>query len=344
MDADEEEYRLNRELYTDTYAYRQMEADALRHRAFEDIVVEFDESYRPDRPLKVIGGQHRVKSIQEAVGHGVSEIHGLRVFFDLNDEQKVDIATVNNTSIVVANDLLDRMQEELLGTDLRDWSQRARFLDARQNFADKRNPEGIPTVRSARTFIVNYYLGINGDALDSLHVPYICVTGPRLDQKYAGLHPQIEWKDENLLRAGKEWARLHALQQERVRNRDEDNHSEYANKALHPTVLAAWAYSAGLFQREPAHLNNHYALGEWKRGDPLNAVALYGARLKVIDPDNYRGLGARMNRRELGRMFEVFNLQASKGSGITEKLANAAIMTYEAKQRNVDAEKARRNI
>ena len=39
-----EEYKLNRDIYIDTYAYKFMESDALKGRSFEDIVVEYDTS------------------------------------------------------------------------------------------------------------------------------------------------------------------------------------------------------------------------------------------------------------------------------------------------------------
>ena len=62
----DDEYRMNRDLVLDTYAYRVMEQDAKAGRSFEDIVVQFDESYKSAKPLKVFGGQHRVHAITEA--------------------------------------------------------------------------------------------------------------------------------------------------------------------------------------------------------------------------------------------------------------------------------------
>ncbi|GAH06856.1 unnamed protein product, partial [marine sediment metagenome] len=115
----------------------------------------------------------------------------------------------------------------------------------------------------------------------------------------------------------------------------------------HPCVAAAWTYAAGFLQRDPKALNNHYALtGLASPRDPLNARSLLDARLKGIDPDTYRGLGARINNVELGRMLQVFLLQATKAKqrGITLKLANAAIKSYEAKKATRDAEKALKRI
>ena len=92
-----EDYKLNRDIYTDTYAYRVMESDAMNGRAFEDIVVEYATSYRPSRPLKVFGGQHRITAINEASKHGVSAFHGIRVYFDFSIEQRLEIATAKKT-------------------------------------------------------------------------------------------------------------------------------------------------------------------------------------------------------------------------------------------------------
>ena len=69
-----------------------MESDAVNGRAFEDIVVEYEASYRPSRPLKVFGGQHRITAITEAHKQEVSAFHGIRVYFGLTIEQRLEIA------------------------------------------------------------------------------------------------------------------------------------------------------------------------------------------------------------------------------------------------------------
>jgi len=126
-----------------------MEQDALNGRSFEDMVVEYDTSYRIKKPLKVYGGQHRLRAIEKAKDVKGSVFHGVRVYFDLSREQKVEIATVNNTSIAVPNDLLDRMREQLLGSELRDWCQSVGLLEKGEDFADRRSPD-TPTVRIPR--------------------------------------------------------------------------------------------------------------------------------------------------------------------------------------------------
>ena len=68
LDPDEgDEYKLNREIHEDTYAYEVMKRDAVAGRSFEDLVVEYDTSYRPGRPLKVFGGQHRITAIRQSI-------------------------------------------------------------------------------------------------------------------------------------------------------------------------------------------------------------------------------------------------------------------------------------
>lgn len=337
-----EDYKLNRGLYLDTYAYCKMEKDALLGRNFEDLVIEYDTSYRPDIPLKVFGGQHRVKAIMQALSKGLSEYHGVRIYFGLDKDQKLDIAIANNTAIAISNDLLDRMNEQHLGPDLRKWCQSVGILGKDDDFADKRNPEGIPTVRVVRTLLVNYFLGKSSEK-DAFHMPIVCSSGPAIDDKYQLVRDKINWSDRNLRRVGQEFAKLHELQRDTVLDRKEDSFIEFANKVTHPCVTAAWAYTTGYLERHyPRKLANHFALSEIEEEDPLNAKALSTARLKGVDPDTYRGLGARINRTELGRMLEVFLLQATRARnrGITKRLANAAIKSFEAKQAHKAAEKA----
>lgn len=348
LDPEEsEDYKLNRDLYLDTSAYRLMESDAVNGRSFEDIVVEYDTSYRHEKPLKVYGGQHRVQAIRVAVKNGVILPHGVRVYFLLSVDQKYDIAIANNTSIAVANDLLDRMQEELLGNELREWCQEVGLLAKGQNFADRRSPEGIPSVRIARTLIVNYYDGKKADK-DAFHMPIVCTSGSGMDKHYTSVRSEVDWADADLKEMGQEFVKLHRAQREKVLTRKKNRFLEFANKAIHPTVAASWAYAAGLFQNDKTALEAHYALSMvgGQEGDTLNASALKDARIKGTDPDTYRGIGARISNDELGRMFAVFLLQATKASkrGINLKIANAAIMAYIAAERKAQADKALKGI
>jgi hypothetical protein len=309
--------------------------------------IEYDLTYRPDKSLKVFGGQHRITAIQESVKKGISTVHGVRVYFDLTIEQRFNIAAANNTSITIPNDLLDRMQEEILGSQLRDWCQSVSLLEKGQNFADKRSPEGIPTVRIARTLLVNFYRSKSAKK-DDFHMPVVCSSGTKMDKHYKELRDKINWNDSALKSMGEQFSKLHKIQRERVLNRKEHKHSEFSTKAIHPCVAASWAYAAGLFQGAPDALKAHYAIADSgdTKDDPLNAKALLQARLKGTDPDTYRGLAARINNEELGRMFAVFLLQATKATkrGINLKLANAAIISFQAAKQKLEEEKALRGI
>lgn len=342
-----EDYKLNRELYTDTYAYKLMEADAKKGRSFEDIVMEYDNSYRPEKPLKVYGGQHRVLAIRESVKEGSDSFHGVRIYCKLSTEQRFEIALVNNTSIAVSNDLLDRMQEELLGPELRKWGQSVGLLGEDQNFADRRSSGGIPTVRIVRSIILNYYLG-KKDELEDWHNPVVCASGPGVDEDYQAIRGEIDWADKCLIEMGQQFALLHKTQRDTVMSRDKDKYMEFANKAMHPTMASSWAYATGLLQGNRKYLDAHYALAYSVSppNDPLNAKALVQARFKGMDPDTYRGLGSRISGDELGRMLQVFTLQATKAQkrGINLNLANAAIQTFEAQKQQIQADKAVKRI
>jgi hypothetical protein len=343
IDPDEEDviYKLNREITEDQDAYKQMEKDALNGRVFEDIVLEYDASYRPRKPLKVYGGQHRLRAIAKAEQCKPSVYHGVRVYFELSREQKVEIATINNTSIAVPNDLLDRMREQLLGSELRDWCQHVGLLEPGQDFSDRRSPD-TPTVRLARTLIVNYDLGMHASTIEAFHQPIICKSGG-LDEEYLKVRASIDWSDRSLLEMGKQFGRLHKKQREAVLARDQDSYAEYARKALSLSVVASWAFAAGLFQGNPEYLKVHYSIPDSAvpPGDPLNAKALSQARQKGVDPDTYRGLGTRSGPKELGRMLEVFLVLATKAQKkrINKDLANAAIQSYEAKRAVYEADK-----
>lgn len=344
-DDDDEIYKLNRDVTEDTVAYQAMERDAVKGRTFEDLVLEYDTSYLPEKPLKVYGGQHRLRAVSKALTVKGSTLHGVRVYFALSREQKVEIATINNTAVAVPNDLLDRMREQLLGSDLRDWCQKVGLLEKGKDFADRRHPD-IPTVRLARTLLLNYYLGKAAPNIEGLQQPVLCKSGG-VDEDYIKLRDDVEWSDDKLLEMGKEFVRLHKEQRDKVSNRDSDNNAEYARKAFSLSVVASWAYAAGLFQGTPDFLKNLYSIPDnvVTPDDPLNAKALSQARLKGTDPDTYRGLGTRNNAKELGRMLEVFLVLASKGKKkITKDLANAAIQSYEAKRAVSEANKSLERI
>ena len=344
LDIDNDEdviYKLNREITEDQSAFESMEKDAKEGRSFEDMVIEYDKTYHPQKPLKIYGGQHRIRAITKTLIKEKDYFHGIRVYFDLNRDQKVEIATINNTSIAVPNDLLDRMREQLLGSELRDWCQKIGLLKENQDFSDRKSPE-TPTVRIARTLLLNYHLGIE-NKIENFHQPILAKSGG-LDENYLKMRSKIKWDDNELLTMGKEFAKLHKKQRETVIGREIDNLNEFSRKALSLAVVSSWAYAAGLFQNHPELLKTLYDHPNSVSApeDPLNAKALSQARLKGTDPDTYRGLGARSNSNELGRMLEVFIIVCTKApqKRITQKLANAAIQSYEAKRAVQEADKA----
>lgn len=342
-EADDEEglYKLNRDITENQPAYGIMCADAKAGRSFEDIVVEFDKSYSPSLPLKIYGGQHRINAVQTAKDIKPDTYHGFRVYFGLTKEQKVEIATINNTSITVSNDLLDRMREQLLGSELRDFFQKVGLLTQNQDFSDKKDAI-VPTVRVARTFVVNYWKGRKAKSTD-FHIPIVCKTGGVADE-YFGMRSAVKWDDTDFIEAGRQLNTLHQTQRQKISGRKTDNFGQFASKAISLTVVASWSYAAGMYAKNQPSKESLYGITSnlGVNEDPLNAKALSEARLKGIDPDTYRGLGARTTPDEMGRMLEVFIVLVERANvkKISSKLANGAIQSYEAKKQTHNANKS----
>jgi hypothetical protein len=348
LDPDEQpEYRANREIAEDHAAYEKMKSDARAGRAFSNIVAEFIDSGEPDQPLQIIGGQHRFNAIREALDRGVDEYHGVKVYFGLDSDQRLDVQLISNTNIAVSNDLLDRMYETVKGPQLRDWCQEVGLLDEGQDFADKRQRGQPITVRAARTFIYNYYTGRGIDPKkfsDVRTTPVLLKTGDVIPEweQLKEEHPEI-WDDPKLKKAGEEFAALGTVQREYFSNEQKgDSNVDFAEKASNYAVLSAWAYIAGMLRANEVRLKKHYALRKQKR-DPLNAAALAKGRHKS-DPENYRGLGYRTDPKERGRFVELFYLQAEKGEGITRNLIDVAIKRYHAKQAVLEAREAEEKV
>src|SRR5439155_12838264 len=101
LDPDEqEEYRANREIVANSSAFLKMKDDARKGRTFSNIVAE----YRKDgtgRSIKIIGGQHRIEAIKEALDNDVDKYHGLKVYFMLTKQQRLDVQLISNTNIAV---------------------------------------------------------------------------------------------------------------------------------------------------------------------------------------------------------------------------------------------------
>jgi hypothetical protein len=342
LDPEEQpEYKANREIVTSHMAFERMQQDAKQRRSFSNLVTEFITEFDPEHPLKIIGGQHRYQAIREAFELGVDEYHGVKVYFGLDSDQRLDVQLISNTVIAVSADLYDRMQETVRGPELRNWSQKVGLLAQGQDFADKRQRGAPITVRTARTFIINYYLGLaasHSDFAKTDTTPVVAKSGED-DKQWEAIRnrkPSI-WKDSKLEKAGVEFSSLIKAQREAFKGTKGNVDSQ--EKAMNYAVLSAWAYVAGLLCNNEKRLQRHYELKLAKGKDPLNATALAKGRHKT-DSDNYRGLGYRTDAKERGRFVELFDAQAEKGDGINAPLISVAIAKYHAKQATLDVEKA----
>jgi hypothetical protein len=153
LDPEEQtEYRANREIVTSHIAFERMRQDAKQRRSFSNLVTEFTTEYDSEHPLKIIGGQHRYQAIKEAFQDGIDEYHGVKVYFGLDSDQRLDVQLISNTVIAVSADLYDRMQETVRGPELRNWCQKVALLDLGQDFADKRQRGAPITVLRIETF------------------------------------------------------------------------------------------------------------------------------------------------------------------------------------------------
>ena len=344
------DYRANREVVEDHTAFEQMRTDALEGRRFSNIVAEFSEE--ADQPLKIIGGQHRFKAINDALEEGVDFEHGVKVYFKLDNEQRLDVQIISNTNISVSKDLLDRMYETLAGAELREWAQKCGLLDKRQDFADTPGRTNPITVKEARSFIVNYFLGRSVPARDfSAHdtTPQLVESGkrdPKIWMETKKEHSDL-WIDKKLQAAGKAFAELRNAQTDAYYHEKTNKFIgpiDYRHKAKNHALLAGWAFVAGCLSENPTRLKRHFELkNRGKAKGPLRADLLANGRHST-DPPNYRGLGYRTDPKERGRFVELFWLQAEKGSGITKSTIDLAIQEYEAKQANIRARAMREKL
>lgn len=348
LDAENQsEYRANRDVVEDSMAFLQMKDDALKKRSFSNIVAEYDTKFDREHPLKIIGGQHRFIAISEALKHGINQTHGVKVYFGLNTNQRLDVQLISNTNIAVSADLLDRMMETVKGPELRTWCQKVGLLKEHEDFADKKQRGSRITVRTARTFIMNYYEGTKITSTEfsgTKTTPVLAKTGG-IDDEWEQLkvsHPNM-WDDDKLLESGKAFSELIQKQKSAFLRDGKISNREYADKASSYAIVAAWAFVAGVLNNNKTRLERHYALSKIQKTDPLNAKALARAKHKT-DPDNYRGLGTRTDSKERGRLAELFFFQAEKGSGITKELADAAIARFYAKQALLEAREAESKV
>lgn len=325
-------FRANRELLLGHKTYQKMQADALEGREFNDIIVEYNFGYKPDKPLKIWGGQHRSKAIIESAT-ATDRYHGFRVFFNLTTQQRTELALVSNTNISVSNDTFDRMLEEtMFGNSLRDFFQTIGFLNKSEDFPDVGSKSDKITVKLARSFIVNFYLGkdkseqLPRDEIDrNFYDPYLVETGVVIDLKYKGMMDNYKSeiiRDKELLKAGKEYYRLHKAQQDAIRGSKGKiaNRRGFRNKALVESVLCGWAFVAGLLHKDKIRLENHYRIPRTnsKIPDPLNSQEM--SKFKHdSDPPTYRGLGTRSSLKDRQRIAQLFLAKSLSSNVVIEK-------------------------
>ncbi len=345
LDPEEQaEYRANRDIEVDHVAFSKMQEDARNRRSFSNIVAEYTNQYNPEKPLKIIGGQHRFEAIRIAFEEQqVDEYHGVKVYFGLDTDQRLDVQLISNTTIAVSRDLIDRMQETVRGPELRNWCHMTGLLPEGKDFSSKRERGAAVTVQTARTFIMNYLQGkvIDDSKFDTTDTtPIICGSGDAADEweMLKKRHPRL-WEDSKLLEAGKEFSQLILAQRAAWSGKKGGSNRDYAEKTLNFAILSAWAYVTGVLHKNQARLVRHYNLKAATGKDPLNAAVLAKGKHKT-DPENYRGLGYRTDAKERGRFVELFCSQAEKGEGINATMVDLAIKKYHAKQAQLEVLKA----
>jgi hypothetical protein len=328
---EQEDIRANRSLQSLHKLFANMQDDAKKGRQFNDIIVEYYPSgSRSDKPLKIFGGQHRAQSIELSAKSGVHRYHGFRVYFGLDVDQRNEIAQVSNSNINVPIDLFDKMQETVIGPYLRNWCKSVGLLT--KDFAERKNNEGIITARLARTFVVNFIVGKeNKSAYEGK--PHSTLIGNEVNIKYLLWSPEERSKylgDTDLLEAGKQFARLHKAQMDEVRKDSElSKVAEFKTKAITPTVISAWALVAGLLQKNKERLTKLYQLPDKTKGNPLAVKEMSEYRHQSDFKKPYRGLGTRTDKKERGKLVELFLLYAEKQQPkITTALIDSAVTNY----------------
>jgi hypothetical protein len=324
-----ESYRANRLLYLKHITFQRMENDARKGREFNDIIVEYNRDYNPETPLKVWGGQHRIKAISSAHTK-TNRYHGFRIYFDLSKDQRTDVALISNTNISVSNDTFDRIIEDTIyGGKLRRWRQKVGFLGESEDFPDVGSRSEKITVKRARSLVINFYRGqergleLKSSELDrNIYEPYLAETGIKgstgltADAIYSKIMDQHDIEsDSALLTAGRRFLALHNAQYKAVMDPKTpiSKSKSFRNKAFVESVLCGWSYVAGLLQAHPERLSNHYRIPKTsgKIPDPLNAVEMSKYKHDKDDP-TYRGLGTRsavMNRQRIAQLFLAKSLE-----------------------------------
>lgn len=233
----------------------------------------------------------------------------------------------------VSDDTFDRMLEETtFGNSLRKWCQKIGFLAPQDDFPDVGSRSEKITVKLARSFIVNYYMGLekgrtieSNDLDKNIYDPYVTETGVSIDAKYAGIMSRGGDKilnDKGLIEAGKKFLELHKTQYEKVKQNPKRirDRKAYRNKALVISVLCGWSHVAGLLQNHRTRLLNHYNIPKTtsKIPDPLNAEEMSNFK-HDSDLPTYRGLGTRQSAKDMQRLAQVFLAKSLNNSCVLDR-------------------------
>ena len=349
----QEEYKANRKLEPDNRYFLQMVEDAKNGRSFSDIVIEFDISYRENKPLKILGGQHRDEAIKRAFKDNVNFDHGIRVYFSLDKDQRAEIMRISNTNINVSPDLRDRIEEHRLEPSgmLRHFCFATGIMETGSDFGAKKSSEDFnPTVRMIRSFIVNFYKGkdYRGDIYKDAEIPYLCLSGSKTDSEYLKIFKKFKdkggFKDPELIIAGKNFAELHNIQFIKANKMKNPGKKEFRLKAYSYSVITSWAFAAGVLQTDSKLLKKLYDLPNLSGDtDPLNSIAMAKARHKS-DPEAYRGLGTRTDNKERGRLLQLFlNYSKSEKPKINDRMCQASMDIFHSNDDSIKAEKRIKN-
>jgi hypothetical protein len=348
----QEEYRANRELVDpDDFYFLQMIDDAKEGRTFSDIVIEYNYSYTEAKPLKILGGQHRLEAIKDAFKQKKNLTHGIRVYFHLTKNQRAEIMRISNTNINVSPDLRDRIEEHRLGDILRNFCVTTGIMKKGEDFGDKRKYEDFtPTVRMIRSFIVNFYRGLDykGENIDEdAIIPYLCKSGRGTDEEYIKIFNKFKktggYMDASLVEAGKMFSKLHEIQFKNADKINSQSKKAFKVKAYSLAIITSWAYSSGALQKNVNRLKKLYSLPELSQtDDPLNALAMAQSKHKS-DLETYRGLGTRNDEKERGRLLQLF-LAYSKSPKpkITKEMCNTAIDIFHSNEDKIGADEKRK--
>jgi hypothetical protein len=331
-------FKSNRQLFLKNNTYQQMAIDAIKGREFNDIIAEYSLEYMPKLPLKIWGGQHRIHAISNAYQKS-DRYHGFKIYFNLTKDQRNEIALISNTNISVSNDTFDRMIEEtIFGNILRKWCQKVGFLNKDEDFPDIGTRSEKISVKRARSFVVNFYLGhekgksLDKDALDkNVYEPYLVETGVKIgkqkeiiaDKTYEEIMEKYDiLNDISLNQAGQRFLALHNAQYRAVsdpKNSIKKNKG-YKNKAFVESVLCGWSYVAGLLQIVPERLENHYRIPKTtkKIPDPLNAEEMSKYKHDKDEP-TYRGLGTRSSLKDRQRICQLFLAKSLEDNVLIDK-------------------------